>query len=661
MESILQRFIAGLAAAALLLPACAAAPDLETAGEAAAGMPPVEETWIVTKMGGVPVGYVHSRYAPEPVDGALGWRTEVDARFRMGRLGAEISIILQTVSLEDAQGRVRRIEMDTQFSNQPGRFVGVVEGDVLKARAEAMDQVREFEVPWDEASLSQRSLERLYAQVAAGAPGTTATAQLFDPTSAQLIEYRIENAGRETIDWRGAPVETSVILFETELMPGAPGKAWIDARGRNLRTLQPVMTGVEMVFELADQEEALTAYHGENQIPDVFAELLIHSNVRVPHPRRVDEAAYRVRRKEAAAEFPDFALDRRQSVAARDAGELLLQVRRREGPAGGYRLPLADLPPDVAAALQPSSAIQSDDPQLAAAARAAAGDEHDVWRAAQRLERWVYEHVDKKSMDVGFASALEVFRERRGDCSEHAVLLAAMCRAAGIPARVVMGWVYALGTFAGHAWTEVWAGDWYALDATLADGSVDATHIGLGHSILADTGGLELFTTVAQGISAVDIQVERLRYGQDWMELEELQAGFTVDGDIYRNTLLGLAFTKPRAWEYDDLIPKGFTTDVAEIEAPQGSDQFEINAVEVPYFFVLDDLTGTQGDGWASAGAITVDGRSAAVYERHDASRHERRVFVLTGDTLFTFSLRAGDPDSQALFDAFLGSVDFDL
>jgi transglutaminase-like putative cysteine protease len=65
--------------------------------------------------------------------------------------------------------------------------------------------------------------------------------------------------------------------------------------------------------------------------------------------------------------------------------------------------------------------------------------------------------------------------------------MAAMTRAVGIPSKLVSGLVYFEGGFAYHMWVEVWTGDgWYALDPTIGDGSVDATHIKLAESAAED-------------------------------------------------------------------------------------------------------------------------------------------------------------------------------
>ena len=57
------------------------------------------------------------------------------------------------------------------------------------------------------------------------------------------------------------------------------------------------------------------------------------------------------------------------------------------------------------------------------------------------------------------------------------VLLNASARAAGIPARTVVGVVYLRGAFYYHAWSEVWLGQWISVDSVLDQFPADVTHI----------------------------------------------------------------------------------------------------------------------------------------------------------------------------------------
>ncbi len=84
----------------------------------------------------------------------------------------------------------------------------------------------------------------------------------------------------------------------------------------------------------------------------------------------------------------------------------------------------------------------------------------------------VFEHIHDKTYARSFDLASRIARTGEGDCTEHAVLLVALARAFGFPARVVTGNVI-LETesevFAfGHAWSEVHDGErWQIHDATL--------------------------------------------------------------------------------------------------------------------------------------------------------------------------------------------------
>ena len=83
--------------------------------------------------------------------------------------------------------------------------------------------------------------------------------------------------------------------------------------------------------------------------------------------------------------------------------------------------------------------------------------ETDAERAALKLKDWVYREIAKEPT-VSIPNALQVLESKKGDCNEHTVLFNALARAAGIPAKTVVGVVYLRGAFFYHAWSEVWLG-----------------------------------------------------------------------------------------------------------------------------------------------------------------------------------------------------------
>ena len=110
---------------------------------------------------------------------------------------------------------------------------------------------------------------------------------------------------------------------------------------------------------------------------------------------------------------------------------------------------------DVARYLDPEPFIESDDPEIRAAAEDAVRGVSRHRARAEALTRFVNSTVQKKPT-VSLPSAREVLRTRIGDCNEHTALFVAMSRAIGIPARIAVGLAFVRGAFYYHAWPEIY-------------------------------------------------------------------------------------------------------------------------------------------------------------------------------------------------------------
>jgi len=120
-------------------------------------------------------------------------------------------------------------------------------------------------------------------------------------------------------------------------------------------------------------------------------------------------------------------------------------------------------------------------PRLKETAAAIVGDEKNIRKAAYLIARYVYSSLTKGSPNVGQASALQILDEKRGDCSEHALLFVALCRSAGIPARRCSGYVCIGSLWGGHAWAEIWAGKWIGADPTTGEVGTAARYLFHGY------------------------------------------------------------------------------------------------------------------------------------------------------------------------------------
>jgi len=113
------------------------------------------------------------------------------------------------------------------------------------------------------------------------------------------------------------------------------------------------------------------------------------------------------------------------------------------------------------------------------------------WEIAKRVNAFVYDWITDKDFSVGFASAAEVCRHPRGDCTEHGVLAVALLRRLGVPSRGVTGWVGLDETLGLHFWVEVRLKDrWVPVDPTFDQAPASALRIKLGDSDLSDLGSV---------------------------------------------------------------------------------------------------------------------------------------------------------------------------
>ncbi|MBC8459094.1 MAG: transglutaminase domain-containing protein [Deltaproteobacteria bacterium] len=136
--------------------------------------------------------------------------------------------------------------------------------------------------------------------------------------------------------------------------------------------------------------------------------------------------------------------------------------------------------------LKPENLIESDELVLIGKAKEITAGSEDSWEAAKRLSKWVAENIE--GAVPGGTSAINTYKTRQGECGSHSRLLAAFCRAVGIPSRLSVGCMYSSlygGSFGQHAWTEVYMGEagWIPVDAAIQEFDyVDSGHIRLGES-----------------------------------------------------------------------------------------------------------------------------------------------------------------------------------
>jgi hypothetical protein len=280
----------------------------------------------------------------------------------------------------------------------------------------------------------------------------------FDPATLSQQVTTVVIEGRERIRV-GERTEAAIKLRQS--FRGISITSWVDGHGRTLKEESPA--GLSLV-----RAEAQEARHlpGRALSLDIVAQTAIAVSPPISSPQSKET----IRLKLGGVNLAGFPLHGGRQTLQGDQ----LEVRREILEGMTQKIPVKDT--RLAAQLQPTAFLQSDHPSIRALAERIVGGESDARKAAVRIKDWVYREISKEPT-VSIPNALEVLQVRKGDCNEHTVLFNALARAAGIPAKTVVGVVYQRGAFYYHAWSEIWVGGWVSLDSVLNQFPADVTHI----------------------------------------------------------------------------------------------------------------------------------------------------------------------------------------
>jgi transglutaminase-like putative cysteine protease len=645
-------------ATALLLSLFALAPELARAQQIPRDLP--HESWSIINFGGGDAGYAHVERVVMMADGdgAPLVQSNEETQMKIGRLGSTIEVQAKVETWERLDGSLVRVRSVSKMSaNETVSEVEFRDGKaILTTKGVGKTRTKELDCPADTLgpyALAQKIEREL------GKPGTTIEARIWSTDLSKAIAVKVRIVGEEEIEHRGKIVSTVRIETEPQVKGLPKSVSYALPDGTEIRTEVEIL-GMKMIARQATKEEALATGAKSAQLsPELFSPTMVLERSFLPAPRRAERAVVRMRPRGTATKLELLEDDRQRMLGRLETGALLFELRSVTPPAGlrGKR-PLAvnaaSLPAEVQEALLPSSMIQSDEPEILEIAQQVVGEEPEAWRAAQALEVWVEANLTDKNMGVAFASALEVCQNRSGDCSEHAVFLAALCRAAGIPARVAMGLLYVGGIWGGHAWNEVWIdGRWYALDATLGLGRCDALHLAFSKMTLKEGGFAEEFAGLIENLGKLDLSVEELALAR-YVEPRRDRAR-VVDG-WYRDEAWGIRFRVPEGAKVQFPTPKAaILYEIAKLElAPLDGSAMacDVRAYDAApdggYPSFLGQLQGTE---------LSIDGRPAL----RVGDGGLRRVLIRAGAKVFElkFSRVKGEP-AEAAYDAILNSVDFD-
>jgi hypothetical protein len=447
------------------------------------------ETWKAIFIKDEKAGYAVSRVNRT----GTGYTVEDTAALRFNAMG-----MIQTVDMATRSELNFDFSLDAfDFSIRSGLFdfkaSGVVKGSVLR--------VFTVGTGFDEHPYDIRIKTRPYT--AAGIlldlwanpseTGTRLSYSLFDPAALQFVPAFVHVRGLETVQVLGVPVQARAVDLSVGNLTQT---VWMNPEGRVV--LETGMLGMRL--EAGTREQAMAGItqsprHDLTRLAAVIPDKPIENQAAltglVIGLSGIDLSAY------------DFETHR-QTL---DGSRLTITQEPLAPNFASPALPDPQAPqtrPDPARFLSPGPFIQSDHPEIIQLARSIVREAPDDLKKVRKLVTWVFEQIEKQPTP-SIPDALSTLAVKKGDCNEHAVLLAALGRAAGIPTRIETGLTYLDGRFMYHAWNAFFIGHWVTGDAVFNQVPADVTHVGIM------TSENEMGTALAGMIGNIQITIVETR------------------------------------------------------------------------------------------------------------------------------------------------------
>jgi hypothetical protein len=289
-------------------------------------------------------------------------------------------------------------------------------------------------------------------------PGDEYTLNVFDPVSMSSEPVKIKVIGKENILNMGIQKNSMKVAIQYQ---GATQLAWIGENGEVIR--EKGLLGFSL--EKTTRKNALFGLlAGSSQ--DLTEIASVKSNVIFDNPLKLE----RINVEISGINTKDVHLESVRQVLKDNV--LIIQKEN-----------LAKLPdiinnmntiPDRF--VNPEPFIESDHPNILNLVEKIVTDDDTPLEKANKLMTWVYKNIEKRPV-LSLPDALATLMNKVGDCNEHAVLLTALLRAAGIPALIEAGIVYLNGRFYYHAWNLLYIGKWITADSLFGQLPADVTHI----------------------------------------------------------------------------------------------------------------------------------------------------------------------------------------
>ncbi len=462
-----------------------------------------QEDWLNLTLMGTKIGYAHIYMEKSQYEGEGAIRIRVETLMELKRTGTGLQLETTRVSYVGMDLVPRYFISTSNETGQEKRVEGTIENGIASLKTTLAGKTTQTQKQIPANTVFEQMIGYLVLQRGVRV-GDAYTLHVFNMDVMQPVETQVKVIREDQVAYDGEVKPVHVIDYMMDLMGGLKTTEWLGHDGTTYR-MEIGLMGLKMVLAKTDMQTAL----GEAGEVDV----IINTKIFAQGPPPIGNAPHfkaHLRLTEGELKKAIIVDDRQKLTVDSDPRRGTLEIKipivdATKAP----NLPIQswDGHEPLDQFLKSTVYIQADHPAFRAKATEIINGETNAWKAAEKLCRWVHENIHDKNLKIGFGSATQTLASLEGDCTEHTVLLIALARSVGIPARVCAGLVFQRDAFYYHFWPEVYVGEWVAMEPTLGQLQADATHIQLAGSQLESDTMLEFGEGVMRTLNQLEIEV----------------------------------------------------------------------------------------------------------------------------------------------------------
>ena len=409
-----------------------------------------------------------------------------DTRLNLKRFGTDLSVSAFQETLESQQGLI--IEWSLRRSAADG---GSVERSGRWLSEDAVYEVSELAQATRRTYRMATSPQARSSVMTAWIPTALSNNQVQDsfavlfPETAAVVEVQAKQRADQLIRIQnGKSISVRRIEFWPVIDPTRKTTLYVDDSNIVVRSEQPLL-GSTLVMEKCDAATALGTGGMESLDVDLASVVPVDRPISNPEQRQETKLRMTVP-SPGQLQLPESNHQKVQRNAANQLTVSLTKPRPEINDQPASRQTPHSPPSRY---LKSTQLLDTGDYEVQRLARSAAGISSEPAEICRQMTRYLAANLKRSAFSTTLIAASQTAKQMRGDCTEHAILLAAMMRCYQVPSRVAVGLVYheRVSGFVAHMWTEAYVqGKWLPFDSTMGSSAAAPIIIKVLDSDLAE-------------------------------------------------------------------------------------------------------------------------------------------------------------------------------